>query len=352
MKPSLIFDVLDLARRARLKDKIFNPLFVGAPGVGKSQIVQSWCKANNLPFIDFRAAYLEAPDMIGYPSVEVLNGRQRTVHHLPERWPTEGQGVILLEEPNRGTTSVMNTFMQLLTDRKIDKYDLPEGWMIVGCINPESEHYDVNTMDAALKDRFEIIEVTYDKKDFVAHMNDKQWDPRIIHFVETNTWTYSKPEELGNIAGTKYLSPRTFSKLNAALAGEIPEKDGLALVLYESILGKNVGQSFYQFTTDEQPVMYKDILNSTKKALAKLEKFSEATNYKSGHIVITIRDIVEKDDISDELLAKVALAIPADQSTDLLKQLSFKRKDNGLLIDRIMKDFPEVKKYLKSVLST
>lgn len=350
MRPSQIFDVLELAQRARDKGEVFNPLFVGAPGIGKSKIVQTWCKLKGLPFIDIRAAYYEAPDLIGYPTVELLNGRQRTIHHLPVMWPTEGKGVLLLEEPNRGTTSVMNTFMQLLTDRKVNDYELPEGWIIVGCINPESEHYDVNTMDAALKDRFEILEVNYDKKDFLAFMEASTWDQRIIHFVETGTWTYAKPEDLGNIAGVKYLSPRTFSKLNAALMGGM-ENDDLKLVIYESILGKNVGQSFFQFTTDEQPVLYKDIVGSTKKALAKLEKFSNPENYKSGHITITIRDIVDKNEILDEMLAKVILVLPADQGTDLLKNLSLKRKDNGALLDRIMKDFPEVKKYLKDILS-
>jgi hypothetical protein len=345
MKPSDIYAVMDLARRARTNDEIFNPLFVGAPGIGKSQIVQDWCKQHSLPFIDLRAAYLEAPDLIGFPSIEVKNDRQITVHNIPEFWPqeTEWEGVILLEEPNRGTTSVMNTFMQLLTDRKVHKYELPKKAIIVGCINPESEYFDVNTMDAALKDRFEIFEVVYDKPAFLSYMKKKDWDVNLQMFVETGTWKYTPLEDLG----TKYLSPRTFSKLNAALKSEVPES--LELTIYESILGKNVGQSFYQFMHDEQPVLYKDILESTSKALRRLTKFSDPKDYKSVHVTITIRDIVEKNDIKDELLSEVCLVIPADQALDLLKQLSFKRKDDALL-ERIIKEFPEVKKYLKAVL--
>lgn len=349
MKPNQIYDVMDLAQRARENDQIFNPLFVGAPGIGKSQIVQDWCKKKSLPFIDLRAAYLEAPDLIGFPSIEIRDGRQITVHNIPEFWPQtpDWKGVILLEEPNRGTTSVMNTFMQLLTDRKVHKYELPQGAIVVGCINPESEYFDVNTMDAALKDRFEIFEVVYDKVAFLDFMKMKTWDERVQMFVETGTWKYASLEDLGNIAGSKYLSPRTFSKLNAALKSGVTKE--LELTIYESILGKNVGQSFFQFVNDEQPVLYKDIVESTNKSLRRLTKFSDAKDYKSGHITITIRDIVEKNDIKDELLSEVALVLPADQSLDLLKQLSFKRKDDGLL-ERIIKDFPEVKKYLKAVL--
>jgi hypothetical protein len=350
MKPSNIFDVMDLARRARQKNLVFNPLFEGPPGIGKSQIVQEWCKKNNLPFIDLRAAYLESPDLIGFPSIEVVKGRQVTKHHTPEFFPTEGEGVLLLEEPNRGTTSVMNTFMQLLTDRKVHNYELPPGWIIVGCINPEGEQYDTNHMDAALKDRFEIFKVGYDKKSFVEHMKASDWDSFVVSFVETNTFSYVAPEDVGSIAGSKYISPRTLSKLNAALKAGIPEI--MEIEIYESVLGKNVGKAFYQFKHDEAPVGYKDLLDKEKKSLAKLKTFSDPQNYKMGHISITVKDIVDNGEISDELLAKVILAIPADQGPHLISELEFKRKEKaGTILDRVCGNFPEVRKYLRDILA-
>lgn len=348
MKPNEIFDVMDLAQRARKNDYIFNPLFVGAPGLGKTEIIQEWCNSRNLPFIVITSATYEAPDIKGFPKIEIINGKQRQTFATPTMWPDSGEGVIILEEVNRGTTSVMNCWMSLTDKRRgFDEYKLPTGWIVAGCINPENEFNDVNVMDTALKDRFEIFEINYDKETYLKFARATNVDESILHFVESGTWQYSKPEDVGSLAGTKYISPRTLSKLNAARKSDIPEH--LQLTVYESILGKNVGQTFYQFTTDQQPILYKDILNSTKKALAKLQDFSDPNDYKSGHITITIRDIVEKNDITDELLAKVALVIPADQSQDLLKQLSFKRKDNELL-PRIFKEFPEVKKYLKAVL--
>lgn len=348
MKPSNINDIMDLARRARQNGDIFNPLFVGAPGLGKTEIIQEWCNQNKLPFVVITAATYEAPDLKGFPRVELINGKQRQTFATPDFWPNDGEGVIILEEVNRGTTSVMNCFMSLTDKRRgFDGYKLPEGWLVAGCINPENEHNDVNVMDTALKDRFEIFEVNYDKKQFLQFMKTENWDNNIQMFIETGTWTYVKPEDLGNSAGAKYLSPRGFSKLNAALKAEVDKS--MQLDVYESILGKNVGQSFYQFTNDDQPVLLKDILDTKKKAFDKLKKFSDPDNYKSGHITITIRSIVEQDGIDDNLLAEVACILPADQSQDLIKQLEYKRKDEKLL-ERLCKEHPEVKKYLKSVL--
>jgi hypothetical protein len=69
MKPTRIFEVLDLALEARKKGQIFNPLFAGAAGVGKSQICQQWVNQQrknnpNFGFIDLRIAYMEQPDFL------------------------------------------------------------------------------------------------------------------------------------------------------------------------------------------------------------------------------------------------------------------------------------------------
>src|SRR5208282_4293675 len=128
MKPTAIFDVMDLARRARANGHIFNPVFVGAPGLGKTEIIQEWCETNNLPFVIITAATYEAPDFKGFPRVEVVNGKQRQTYATPDYWPDTGEGVIILEEINRGTTSVMNCMMSLTDKRRgFDGYKLPEG---------------------------------------------------------------------------------------------------------------------------------------------------------------------------------------------------------------------------------
>ena len=353
MRPNQINEVMNLAARAREKGFKWNPLFVGPPGVGKSEIVQQWCKENNYEFIDFRAAYRESVDLTGYPQPQNVtdeNGhtRQITRYFTPEFLPTDGKGVFFLDEVNRGTTSVMNTFMQILTDRRIDKYELPQGWIIAGAINPENEMYDVNTMDSALRDRFEIFEVNYDKKTFMNYMKQMNWDERIQMFIDSGVWHYCKPEDVGSVAGNKYLSPRTFSKLNAALKSEVPKS--IEVDVYESILGKNTGRAFFQFVTDDAPVLYKDLVENKKKAFAKLESFcKDEKNYKVGHIAITIKDIVDRDEISDDLLAELALVIPADAAMSLISELEFKRKDNTIL--GRMKKYKHVQKHLQDVLN-
>lgn len=350
MKPSLISDVLLLAWNVRKQNKSFIPLFQGPPGIAKSQICQQWAKAQNIPFIDVRLAYKEAPDMTGFPVPEVKNGVQVCSYYIPEEWPQDPnwKGLILFEEPNRGTTAIMNTMMQILTDRCIGKYKLPEGALLAGCINPEDSFHDVNTMDTALRNRFQVFDIEYNKKDFIKYMKDTEFNSVVINYVEANVFKYRKPEDVGNKKGDQYNSPRNLEALSNVLNAGVPEK--LQNEVFEAILGKSEGIAFYSFLHNDQPVSFKDIKTDLNKALKRLKEFSDPENYKMGHISITIRDILENNtDIDDKTLSEVLMVIPSDQGSSLLSELEYKTKDNELT-NRIFKAYPKMKKYFSDVL--
>lgn len=351
MKAQDIMKVMDMAKRAREIGEVFNPMFVAPPGVGKSQIVQQWAKLNNYRVIDKRAAMMESVDLLGYPSVTVVDGKQRTVHNPPDFIPTTpGEKVVLFfDEINRANTSVLNCMMQLLTDRCIDKAVLSEETIIVACVNPENGDNDVTSMDLALKDRFEIFEVEYDKKTFVEHIEDANWDSAVLLYVSSGTWQYKLPEEISGNDGSKYISPRTLSKLNAARKVGIPSE--LELTTYESILGKFRGKEFFSFVHKEQPVVYEDLIKNKKDALKRLAKFSNPKDYKSGHIAVTIKSLIDNSALlknEDDLLIAVCLALPADQVMPLLRELEFKL--NKELLRYLSAKESKLGLYLKDVL--
>lgn len=348
MKPNQILDVLDLAKRVREQGRTFNPCFVSPPGLGKSEIVQQWARKSDYKFIDLRAALLEAPDLIGFPSIVNVGGKQRTEHATPDFWPTEGKGILFLDEINRGTTSVLNCFMQVLTDRKVKDYELPSGWIIVAAINPEDEHNDVNNMDSALKDRLEFFQIEYNKKVHVEFMEKTDYDPVVRMFIESGAWQYSRPEEVSNAAGAKYLSPRTFSKLNNALKAGVPET--LEMELYDSILGKTMGRAFYQFKNNDQPVTFEEMTRNMDKAMKRLTAFCDPKNYKTGHVSITCRSLLENEkNVTDEMMYKVCLAIGPEQAMSLIREIEFKRNSSDIL-GKLTNEYPDLLKYFRGVL--
>jgi hypothetical protein len=326
MKPTLIPEVLDLALEIRKAGRVFNPLFAGDAGIGKSEICQAWAKAQrkkdpNFGFLDLRLALMEAQDLIGTP--REANGR--TTFMLPDFWPKEGSGLLLLEEPNRAHTSVTNAIMQLLTDRKVHGYQLPEGWIIAGAINPETTAYDVNTMDAALRNRFQVYEVNYDKQTFVEHMKDVGWHSNVINFVNSGVWTFKPAPEITE--GGTYISPRSLKALsNAELAGVATKSRGLHLETATSILGKHVGKDYYNFVYEQSPVMFADLVSNEKQALKKLAEYSNEKNYRGDMVGMTSDSVVEHypEAVSNELLIKVAKILPKDQAVNMLSEAYMK----------------------------
>ena len=345
MKPSNIVAVLDLALEARKNGSVFTPLFTGEAGLGKSAICQQWVKkqrARNpeFGFLDLRIAYMEAPDLIGFPAEgKDETGLARTKHLLPEFWPTSGEGLLLFEEPNRGTTGVMNCLMQILTDRKVHNYTLPPGWLIASCINPESAEYDVNNMDAALKDRFEEFEVEFDHLSFSEHIDNEDWHDNIQRYVNSGMWIYKTPKELGPEA--QYISPRTWSKMNAAEKAGVKQSRSLHRLCSISILGKDIGGQYHKYCFDQAPVTAEDLLKDKKSALSRLTAQSDKNNYQGEMIAQTIESIAKhygglpatcKDNqINEDIMAEVAAIIPADQAIVLLKTCGFKQSGGAVL---------------------
>lgn len=374
MKPIRILEVLKLATKARANNDIFNPLFTGDAGLGKSAICQLFrdkMRTTGFPeagieknpdygFLDLRIAYMEAPDLIGFPSEgKDENGVDRTKHLLPEFWPTSGSGIILLEEPNRGTTGVMNCLMQMLTDRVVHNYKLPDGWIIVSCINPDTAEYDVNAMDAALKNRFEDYEIEYDAISFIDHIENKKWNDNVQMFIKSGVWVYKDTKSIADEG--KYISPRTWSKVNAAENAGVGEDRRLHRETMCSILGRDIGNEYHKFCYDEAPVTAKDLLTERKKAFNRLEKQSDPNAYKGDMIAVTVDSITmnyscnksdnkEKGLVGEDTMAEVAKIIPSDQAINLIKACGFKQSKGSIaaFFGEFVKRHPDLTKVLKS----
>ncbi len=354
MRPDRILEVLDLAHEARKKGLVFNPMLVGEAGLGKSQIVHQWVKekqkANpNFGFRDLRMAYYEGPDFVGYPyEYSDNNNVKRMGHALPHFWPTEGEGLIFLEEPNRGNSMVMNCLMQLLTDRAVGpNYQLPEGWIIVGAMNPEGAKYDVNAIDTALADRFEFFNIEHDHNTFCNYIQSSNWDQKIVTYITSGQWVYKKPEAIGKEG--KYISPRTWSKLNAAeLAGasDSPAKQQMHRIICQSVLGKHIGNEYWKTCWDDAPILANDLIKDFEKSIKKIEQQSKKGNtYAGDKINVTVDSIVdnyggwyegikdkdgkvvdspEDDKVTEAIMVAVAKVIPSDQAVNLIKDCGYK----------------------------
>lgn len=162
-----------------LAEKI--PVFLwGPPGIGKSSIVQQIAQELNWQLIDLRLSLLNPVDLRGLPYLDKDKGA--AVWLKPEFLPTQGQGILFLDELNTAPVSVQIAAYQLLLDRKLGNYVFPEGWRIVAAGNRETDGASVTKLPSPLANRLLHLDIEASLEDWKIWAEDHV-DSRVIAFL-------------------------------------------------------------------------------------------------------------------------------------------------------------------------
>jgi MoxR-like ATPase len=151
----------------------------GPPGIGKSSIVAQTAAAHGLACIDLRLSQLAPTDLRGLPVAR--DGKARW--YPPEFLPTEGQGVLFLDEINMAPPTMQGMAQQLILDRKVGSYTVPEGWFIWAAGNREEDRAAVFDMPAPLANRFLHVDVMPSFDDFKAYALSRGIHEHIVAFL-------------------------------------------------------------------------------------------------------------------------------------------------------------------------
>ena len=136
----------------------------GPPGIGKSSIVADVAKQHELQLVDLRLSQLAPTDLRGLPVAD--NGVSRWFP--PEFLPTSGQGILFLDEINMAPPAMQGIAQQLILDRRVGSYRVPEGWFIWAAGNRKSDRAAVFEMPSALANRFIHLDLVPDFDSFKA----------------------------------------------------------------------------------------------------------------------------------------------------------------------------------------
>lgn len=175
MKPSCIIKTLKTLIDIR------QPVFVwGAPGVGKSQVVAQVAWKEGLDLVDVRAVLLDPVDLRGLPRIDE---NHRASWCPPEFLPAKGDGILFLDELNAAPPLVQAACYQLVLDRRLGEYRLPEGWCIVAAGNRETDRAVTHRMPSALANRFVHLAFDVDAQEWLTWAQASSIAPEVIAFV-------------------------------------------------------------------------------------------------------------------------------------------------------------------------
>ena len=225
------------------------PVFIwGAPGIGKSALVEQFAKEVGLPCVSLLGSQLAPEDIIGIPRI---NGE--TSEFLPPKLIARKEPYVLfLDELNACSQEVQKAFYSLIHERRIGEYHLPEGSIVVGAGNRAQDSAIVKTMSSALINRMFHVQMKADARqwikwaeqngihswvtDYISHRPDHLFSeppkteepfstPRSWHMLSDALKEYG--------AGTKDLPANTLKMLSYACL--TPSHAGMFLAYTKSL---------------------------------------------------------------------------------------------------------------------
>jgi hypothetical protein len=139
--------------------KVKRPLFLwGPPGIGKSELVEGIARELGGLMIDLRLGQMEPTDIRGIPFYNKDIGKMDWAPpvELPDEEMSKDYPIVVLflDELNSAAPSVQSAAYQLILNRRIGKYKLPDNVVMVAAGNRESDKGVTYRMPTPLANRF------------------------------------------------------------------------------------------------------------------------------------------------------------------------------------------------------
>jgi hypothetical protein len=187
------------------------PVFIwGSPGTGKSSVVNQLAAELGIALRDIRALLLDPVDLRGLPFVG-RDGRSRWA--TPDFLPQDGEGILFLDELNAAPAMVQASCYQLVLDRKLGEYTLPDRWAIVAAGNRDSDRAATTRMPTPLRNRFVHLEFEVDVQEWSEWAIMANVRPEVIAFIRF------RPELLSSFDrdANAFPSPRSWEFVSRIL---------------------------------------------------------------------------------------------------------------------------------------
>lgn len=314
MRPSAI--------ASTIKDAIVanTPLMLwGPPGIGKSQIVAQVAESLDRQLIDMRLTYLDPVDLHGIPFVK----GDQTHWATPSFLPKEGQGILFVDEINAVAQAKQAVAYQLILDRRLGEYKMPDSWFPIAAGNRMVDRAVVYKMPSALANRFVHIEFEVNFDDWVNWAFEHDIVPEVINFLRF------RPGLLHdfNPDAHAFATPRSW-EYASKLLGFLNDNNRFEVL--KGTVGDGVASEFLGFLK-----VYQDLPNIDLIFLQP-EKVRVPTDTATLYALVgAVSSRVDVDNFGNVM--KYALKMPEEFQVLLVRDCT--RRDNSLLETKSFKDW-------------
>ena len=165
------------------------PVFIwGPPGIGKSDIVHQIGDALDAHVIDVRLSLWEPTDIKGIPYYSAEDNKMSWAPpvELPDAaMASQHKAIILfLDEMNSAAPAVQAAAYQLILNRRVGAYELPDNVYIVAAGNRETDKGVTYRMTAPLANRFVHLELAVSFDDWFNWAVDNKIHKDVVGFLQ------------------------------------------------------------------------------------------------------------------------------------------------------------------------
>ncbi len=190
---------------------LVRPVFIwGAPGIGKSALVEQFSKEIGMPCVSLLGSQLAPEDIIGIPQIQ----NDVSTFLPPKMIARKEPYVLFLDELNACSQEVQKAFYSLIHERRIGEYHLPEGSVVIGAGNRTQDSAIVKTMSSALINRMFHVQLKADTKQWLKWANNSGIHAWVIDYLtQRPDHLFSEPPKTEE----PYSTPRSWHMLSDAL---------------------------------------------------------------------------------------------------------------------------------------
>ena len=253
---------------------------------------------------------------------------------------------VVVHNCNRAPNDVRQAVFQLIWDRKLHRFTLPDGWLIVSSINPSSNgEYQVEELDRAFLRRFCVLLLNPTVDSWMNWANrEGKIANDITGFIGTHkdmlfeSETFDLPVK---------RNPAGWSEVNKCRDKQALPQD-LEFEIISGFVGKEAAAAFIKYldANYERPVNGEEVLNNYKDVREKILKQRK----KADEMYVTIKQIIGISEAAkkltkkqmenlvsfiDDLNADTAAMLVHEMPSDIISALVKEGQKNG--DDRILK---------------
>ena len=215
------------------------PLFLwGPPGIGKSELIEGITKELGGYMVDLRLSQMDPTDIRGIP----FYNKDKSVmdwappidlpdEELASQYPVV---VLFMDEMNSAAPSVQAAAYQLVLNRRIGKYVLPDNVVMVAAGNREGDKGVTYRMPSPLANRFIHLEMRVDYESWLQWATEKRIHKDVIgyiSFAKQDLYSFD-PKSISR----SFATPRTWTFVSDLL------DDGLSDSTLTDLVAGTIGE--------------------------------------------------------------------------------------------------------------